>query len=316
MSNTEIDEYMNNLIEFSSRAQDKYAQGSFEYYKKLLSAIQMNRSDVQQIYEKEIKEALSKRDYFKLKSIFYHISKVKMLPCSSGGYDHCGRLWQLLDLLACDSYDNIIRVLPTGLPLASNGYPMFIHATNLLLCLLYNKNGENPYKQDKVIEKAEKFITSKKPLWERAVVACVLNIMEGDVKGFSENLQNVCDGYGKQSIAKYMKMQCQSAYGLVALAKNVWSQDEFKEVVLPDNKNFSKEYIQWFLIQEKISDDLFLTYETPLEEVNCILKKPVAITRIYQPNIDSDNEYLSAKDKKAYYKDMDTMLLEFLELGK
>ena len=56
-----------------------------------------------------------------------------------------------------------------------------------------------------------------------------------------------------------------------------------------------------------------MTYEAPLTEINAILKKPAAVTRIYQKYLDSDSPYLSAAEKKAWYLDSDRMLEELLD---
>lgn len=48
------------------------------------------------------------------------------------------------------------------------------------------------------------------------------------------------------------------------------------------------------------------------EEMDDILKMPIAITRIYQPYLGSDNPYISARAKKDWYlATKDKMLGEF-----
>lgn len=312
MSDAEVSKYLENICEFSKEAKKKYGDNGSEYLKNVLYAVYTNHSHIQEVYEKYISDAVKEEDFAKLKSVFYHAAKVRFLPCASSGYDHCDRLWPLLDLLACDRFDNIYRILPEGLPLSTNGYAMYVNGVNLIMCLLYNTGGNAVYNQDKVTEKAEKFAASKKPAWERAVVSCLLAIMNHDVSRFSESIQNVCESYGKMSIAKYMKLHCQNSYGLLALAGHFLSEEEFARVTLPEYKNFSKGYLEWFLSQKELTDELCVTYEAPLGEINAILKKPVAVTRIHQPYIDSDNAYLSSSEKKAWHMDLDRMMEEFL----
>lgn len=311
MLSIEIEEYMKTLLEYSEKLKVKYGHNSSEYIKKLLFFISANHSRVQSVYEKQIAAAVKENDFVALKSVFYHVAKVKLLPCASG-YDHCDRLWPLLDLLACAGIENIYRILPEGLPLSTNGYAMYVNGINVLLCLLYNREENVVYAQDKVAAKAEKFVTSKKTMWERAVVSCLLAILNHDVSRLSENLQGVCDSYRKINIAAYMKMQCQNVYGLIVLAKHVFSEEEFAAIRLPEHEDFSKGYIEWLLNQKELSDELCMTYEAPLEKINECLKKPVAVTRIHQPYINSDNTYLSSSEKKAWYIDIDTMMEEFI----
>ena len=289
--------------------QEGIVKGSMEYYKAACVKI---RTDFRapEIFEKEIVAAVKNNDFAKLKSVFYHVTKIKLLPLGSGGYDHCAVVWPLLDLLACDDFDCIYRVLPEGLPISANGFPMYIHAVNLLLCLLYNIEGNEIYEQDKIVEKAEKFLTTKKPLWERSVVACILAILQHNASSFSENLQKVCEGYSKQSCAKHLKLQCQNAYGLIVLAKHFWSEEEFQRVEYPEFKNFNKGYIDWFLCQEELSNDLCFIYKDSREELNRILKMPVAITQIHQPYLNSDSPYISSKEKKEWHMDTKKMMDE------
>lgn len=289
---------------------NSFIKGSEEYYKALCFEAQKD-FEVPEIFEKEIGTAVNNTDYVKLKSVFYHATRIKLLPLSSSGYDHCSVIWPLLDLLACDDFDHIYRVLPEGLPISANGFPMYINATNLLLCLLYNTVENEIYEQDKVVEKAEKFIATKKPLWERSVVACILALLKHDTTSFSVNLQKVCESYSKVSCAKYMKLQCQNAYGLIVLAKHFLTEEEFPKVEYPEYKNFAKGYIDWFLNQKELPNDLCFAYENSLEELNSILKKPVAVTRIHQPYLDSDNPYISSREKKAWYMDLKKMQNEF-----
>lgn len=290
--------------------EENVIKGSLEYYKDLCFQTELD-FDCIDVFEKELAAAVKSNDYAKIKSVFYHATKIKFLPLGASGCDHSTMVWSLLDLLACDDFDNIYRVLPEGLPVSTNGYSMHVNAVNLLLCLLYNTEAKEIYNQEKIIEKAEKFVTTKKPLWERSVVACILAIMNHDVLRFSENLQKVCESYNKTSIAKYMKLQCQNAYGLIVLAKHFWTEEEFLKIEYPEYKNFNRGYMDWFLNQKELQNDICFVYEEPLDELNDILKKPVAITRIHQPYLGSDNPYISSKEKKDWYMDVKSMLEEF-----
>lgn len=285
-------------------------KGSAEYYKELCYAVDIElSSDTKRVFEEKYTQAVKEKDYVLLKSVFYHESKLE-LPLWSGGNDHSSRLLTLLELLACDAFDNIYRLLPEGLPLAANGYSMHVKATNLILCMLYNRDGKSVYDQAKVTEQAEKYIVSKQPAWDRAVVACVLAVLKHDVSGFSAELQKVCDGHGRRDIIKYKKLQCKCAYGLIVLAKHFWTEEEFADITYPEHKNFDRGYIDWFLSLDRLPDELCFTYEGDFEEMNRVLKSPVAITYIHQPYLGADNPYLSAKEKKAWYLDTTGKMLE------
>lgn len=291
----------------------KFAKGSVEYYRELCYHVDIElRYDTQRVFEEWYTQAAKKKDFLMLQGVFYHESKIQMLPLWSSGYDHSARFPELLDLLACDEFENIYRVFPEGLPLAANGYSMYVKATNLILCMLYNKADHEIYNQEKVIEQAEKYIVTKQPAWDRAVAACVLSILKHDISVFSENLQKVCEGYSRTDTIKYRKLQCKCAYGLIVLAKHFLTEEEFMNIKYPEHKNFDKGYIDWFLSLEKIPKDLCFLYEGDLEEMNDILKMPIAITQINQPYLGTDNPYISARAKKDWYLDIkEGMLGEF-----
>lgn len=313
MSKKYLTDYLDRLALFSQEAKEENENDKFSYYKKVFSHLKAANPNIQAVYEGYINEALKNDDFARLQSVFLHSVKIKMLPEGSSGYDHCDRLWELLDLLACDDFNNVYSILPEGLPISTNGYPMYIHGTNILLCLLYNSENVAVYPVDKIIDKAEKFAASKKALWERSVISCLLGILQGDVLRISDSLQQVCAGFARVDVAKYMKIQCQNAYGLMVLAKHFLLEEEFAQIIYPECKNFSKNYMSWLLGRDELPTDLCITYDSPVEELNEILKKQIAITRIHQPYLNSDNPYLSAKDKKAYYMDSDKMLAEFLQ---
>ena len=310
MANQELDQYMQFLRESAASAAKTCAEGSPAYWKRILNALSGNPYR-ESFYEERLTHAVKAEDYAGLQRIFYQIARIMLLP-SKSGYDHCDRLWPLLDLLACADADNLCRILPEGLPSAANGYPMYIHGTNVLLCLLYNTGDKAVYAQEQITAKAEKFTTSKKAAWERAVVSCLLAVLQHDSNRLSENLQNLCTGFHRADVAPYRKMQCQSAYGLLMLARHFWTAEEFAAVAWPDDKNFSQGYVKWLLAQEHLPDELCVTYEAPLTELNAILKKPVPVTRIYQKYLDSDNPHLSNAEKKAWYLDADGMMEELL----
>ena len=308
----------NMFFEYEFENEEGYEKGSVEYYKDLCLETSISlRYDTQRVFEENYTLATKNRDYALLRNVFYHEIKLQIIPLSSGGVDHSHGFRDMLNLIACDDFQNIYRIFPEGLPLASNGYSMYVKATNLVLCMLYNKDGKEVYDQGKVIEQARKYIESKQPVWDRAVVACVLAIMQHDMSCFSENIQKVCEGYSKQDIIKYRKLQCDPAYGLIVLAKHFCTKEEFESIKYPEYKNFDKGYIDWFLNLETFPDDLCFEYKGTYVQMNDILKMPIAKTYIHQPYLGTDNPYISAKSKKDWYVDVKgKMAEEFFESVK
>lgn len=282
---------------------------TIKYYNFLIKSLDFNeRTYLRDIYEDIVSTAVSNNDYAPLKRAFFQNTRVRLLPDDNGGYDHCWQLWGALDLLGCDEYENIYRLFPSGIPFSYNGYPMYVNATNILLCILYNKNGTELYEQKKAMDKALKFVSSKKPKWDRAVVAALIGILEHDTEMLSENLQIVCENTLRLDLVQFRKIQCITAYGITALAYHNLSDDEFQRVRLPEYKNYSKGYITWFL-QENLQKELCIPYDPPFEEVNDILKMPIAITQTRPPFVPSNEEI---KVKKVAALDADKMREEFI----
>ena len=295
----EIEEYYEYILGHAEEKLEQYGENSTEYLLWLLHGVYSGYYYLTPMYEREMKTAVQEEDYERMQRILLHMAKVVALPDSSGGTDHSGVFGTIWSLLACSDFDNIYRLLPEGLPLAKNGYAAYVQGTNLLLCLLYNKPDKEVYDQEKIMAKAEKFTTSKKSIWDRALVSCLLAVMNHDIGRLSQNLQTLCDVYSRQDFADWLKIQCWWAYGLLALAKHFWTDGEFAEVKLPEHKNFSQGYARWLVVQTVFSDEMCVPYDRPpLDKVGLVLKKPVAVTQIHQPYLGTDNPYLKPHEKE------------------
>ena len=280
-----------------------------KYYTFLLKNLDWaERTYLRGIYEEILSKSVADNDYQTIKNVFFQGTRTQLLPSGNGGYDHCWQLWGALDSIGCDNYENIYRLFPNGIPLSCNGYPTYVNATNILLCILYNKGEKQLYEQNKVTEKALKFIASKKPRWDRAVVAALLGILEHDIEMVSQNLQAICESTLRIDLIKYKKIQCITAYGITALAYHNLTKEEFQNIKLPEYKNYSIGYIKWFL-DGNWKDDLCILYDHPFEEVNTILKMPVAISQTNPPFVLSDDEI---KVKKVVSLNTDKMLDDYI----
>ena len=280
-----------------------------KYYASLIKTLDWAESTyLGDIYEEIIREALISNDYATIKKVFFQGTRTCLLPGTGGGYDHCWRIWDALDDIGCDDYENIYRLFPAGIPLSQKGYPTYVNATNILLCILYNQDGKRLYDQTKVEEKAGKFLTSKKPVWDRAVVGALLGVLEHDTKMVTENLQAICEGTMRIDLIKYKKIQCITAYGVTALAYHNLTEEEFRNIKLPEYKNYSTGYIKWFL-EGNWQAELCILYDYPFDEVNMILKMPVALPQTIPPFVSSEDE---VKVKKVSLLDGDKMLEDFI----
>lgn len=156
--------------------------------------------------EQEIAACLEKKDWERLNDLFFQLTRVSLLPGAPTGYDHSGRFLAMLDLAGCEGPRAVARYLSPELGLAKNGLAMYLHGMNLLLCLLYCKGKKAIYDVRKVLDDAERFTQTKRPLWERAVVQFLICLYEDRPAGMRTAMKEVCAGYEQMTLPRYKKM--------------------------------------------------------------------------------------------------------------
>lgn len=254
----------------------------------------------------EVEKAYKNNDYQTIKNFYYQFARSNLFQFSGGG-DHCFSITEALYLLGCDEYDTVFRIYPKGIPLAKNGYPMYVVATNLLLCILYNTDDDEFYPAKKVKEKAEKFLLMKKPIFEKGLVEALLGILEQNIEHVSEGVNILCKNFGRASYSKTLKYHCFLAYGIIVLAYHSFSKEIFEQIKFPESNNFSKDYIIDFLNGRYKNEPLY-EFNGKLEIVKQLIMKPVQITRTI-PDF-SINERKMIEKKVEF--DKDRMRKEFL----
>ncbi len=265
-------------------------------------------------YEHWLAECLEAKDWQGLNNLIFQTNRHDLLPSVSSGYDHCFLFLNLLNAFACGDVDSIERMFPFELGLTSNGYPFYLAAGNLFIALWYRKNGMDKEGAllKKALPKAEKFITTKKPQWERAATAYLLALFHEDIAEAQKQLQEVCKSYMRSDMAPMKKVLCVEAHGLYCLAQYLLPQEMVQQMEMPEYKNFSKEYAKWREEHPKPEPGLYFAYPAPMEIVNRMYLAPVAKTKLHQPYLGQENPYMSAREKKQRYLDLDGMLEEFV----
>ena len=266
--------------------------------------------DLDAVWEAAIPEALKIGDMAALHAVFFQSTRILLLPGNANSCDHCTNFWYLLDAAATEGTAELRRILPASLGKAAHGHPMPVNGVNLLLCLLHG--ADVPFNQEAVMHKAEKFIQTKHPLWERSVVACLLALLRRDTEGFSRSLEDVRCSFGRVQCAKYMRLQCLNGYGLAVLAHDLLPAEDFRRVCLPEGPSFSRTYLQWRLALTELPKCLYFTYPEDLDMMNRALLHPITVQRTYQPYVGSENPHLSAKDRREWHLNGEGMLEELL----
>lgn len=225
----------------------------------------------------EIESAVSQGDWTALHGIFYHLHKIEALPFNRDSY---AIMRSVLAALSCGNIGDAKKILPRSYPESKGHYPMYDHAANVLLCIFYGADGSAKYPAEKLVAGAETFAASKKPVYDRMMVASLLAVFQHDAARLSASLAQLCEGVFKTELSESQKMQVREAYGILFLAKRVWTQDEFAKVAYPDCRNFSAGYIEWLFAQGEIPENIGVTYPAPLSELNAVLSLPVAETKL------------------------------------
>lgn len=255
-------------------------------------------------YETWLEECISNYNWSELNNLIFQECHFRLLPGCSGGTDHSANILIVLEAFACGDDSTFERVFHLELGGTKNGYPFLVVISNLLIALWYQDEGL----QQKAILAAEKFVSTKKPQWERAAVAFVMDIHKCNVQGMTMHLQQVCAGYARTDFEVSRKRLCVPAHGLYCLAKKLLSNEVFLQIEMPNHKSFSKKYAEWRNQNPIIEFKLYFKFPNSMDIINKIYAYPVAKSIITQPYINSNNPYHSAQLKKRWFLDEDAML--------
>ena len=295
-------EYLESLQFWYNAALEESEKDGKAFHKRFILGWTFSRYPKDEDFLSLFKSAEKNKDYPVMQQLFFTLNKRILLWNSDSGYDHCMVIYTMMPYLCCAEYDEIYREFPSDLPIAANGHSMMVNATALLQCILY----KGKYDEEKVIAKAEKYILSKKPKWDRAYVGCFLAIIKNDADMLSENLQELCNYHTRQSICGFMKYHCQSAYGILVFAKKNLPKETFEKVKMPEYKTFDPGYMEW-VFNEKFVRESIYDYKAPYEELNIAYEMPLPITKVHHRYLNSDNKHISSWEKRAYYMDEPAM---------
>lgn len=331
--------------EYLKKQEERFRQLSMEAEKngedfKKVVVKGMKYKQLEPDYENWLKECLNSSNWNGLNDLIFQMNRYDLLPACPSGYDHCWLFPSMLGAFACGEISAIERMFPHELGLTANGYPFYVVASNLLISLWYNirehnepsgceadirrmcenhdgakrnhGNNKDEVMLTQALSKAEKFVTTKKPQWERATVAYLLALHNKDVAEAQTQLQEVCRSYMRSDMSPAKKMLCVEAHGLYCLAYYLLPKEQYQQLQMPDYKNFSIEYASWRREHPEPELHLYFEYPASMELVNQIYLAPVAITKIHQPYLGQDNPYMSAREKKQWNLDLEAMLDDFV----
>ena len=268
---------------------------------------------------KKIKSAVKNNEFEKLRALLYQSVFLKTVFLKnvpnglSGGCDHSGRFFEVMGYISCLGFDSVYRCFPKDIPLCTNGYPLTVINTNLLLCILYNNAEYKKYDETTVVSKAEKRILTKSDKALRGVTMCLLGILKHDVTKFNEGLPILLKNYNRIGLLNESeKALCQFAISLVVIAKKFFTEKEFHDIVFPESKNFSRQYCEYIFSKDSFEPKIIYEYPDELSPLNQLLLTPIPITKLTKEQAYRiAYEGLDENDFKTIL-DEDRMMMDFI----
>ena len=123
-------------------------------------------------YPKYLEGLLNDKDWDRLNNLIYQENCVKSLS-SLMNTDTESRYWAFLEMLEALAVGNIKTLellLPNKIENVTHIFPLYRPATNMLIGLWRKDNSVLDY----AVPRAKKFVSGKRPQWERATAACRL----------------------------------------------------------------------------------------------------------------------------------------------
>ena len=199
-------------------------------------------------YKEGFYDAVQAGDWQAANDFLYQDTLFWLIPGNLGSYDQCFYFIAALEAYACGAEYILENIYPYELGLAQNGYPLYLIGTNLLIAKYYNSEEMLRI----AVEVANKYVKSKASRWERQVVQCLLDIMNKDYAAINNSLLEVCKGYCRvQKPLQNIEDICIPAHGLYCIAAKWLTEEEFKNIKMPNHKAFLQEYAKWRMVNEK-----------------------------------------------------------------
>lgn len=256
-----------------------------------------------------LNECLINQNWSGLNNIIFQTIHYSLVPGLPSSTDHCIMWLPTLASFACGEYGVIEQTFPKDLGLTYNGHPFDVIMSNLIISIWYN---EEKWLKN-VIFTADKFLMQKRPKWQKSAVSFLIALHNNNVPVMESCLQILCDNFSYSNFSKQEKEICIPAHGLYCFAELIGTRKNGNILKMPDHNNFLKEYAYWRTENISPTNKLYFEYPSPMEILNQILLTPIAKSCLEQPYLNSNNPYLSAKDKKAWFLDENAMLTSFCQ---
>lgn len=219
-------------------------------------------------YAQCLGKVLMDKDWNRLNNLIYQENCFRSLCSLMCGDTHYWAFLEMLEALAVGNMKTLDLLIPYKTEPVTHIFPAYRPATDMLIGLWRKDDSVLDY----AVPRAKKFVSGKRPQWERATIAYLLAMYNKNPEEAGMQLELLCKGVMRADFdADTDKTLFVPAHGLYQLAACLWDEKLFQRLPMPDHKIFSKEYAIWRNTQ-KVHPELFAKYPEPM--INNVLVNP------------------------------------------
>ncbi len=205
----------------------------------------MADSDYKRVLNLGLLRTLEENNFEYLYNALNTITTYMQIGLLNSGYDHCTFGWDKVSyLLSANRFKDIEKMFPKEIGLSKEGHVTCKAITNLVMYLYYR---EEEWKE-KAISGGEAILKRKaSSVEEKAVISCLLSLVDKDFERFASELINVCKGR-KRSMdyleSKFQKKFSFFTLGLYNFARFLYGE-EMESVPFPKGEDFIAEFYDY-----------------------------------------------------------------------
>jgi len=235
-------------------------------------------------------------NYKDLNNVIFQISRSDFLyKCDFDSEITGNHFHDVLCALACNDTDPANALLIKELSVSNTRFYTNV-VVNLFKVILNNQIAQ----KDQVLTLAEKYLNSKRSVFDRTMVEYLMAVLREDTTKATESLQQLCISYQKRGypVDKHDKCFATEIHGLYRFAKIV-NESFFKELEMPNHNCFFKEFEYWQEENNYPKGKLFYTYPDEMTYMNKILKTQLPqMTYIENSMITNGKHFMEELTKK------------------
>jgi hypothetical protein len=231
-------------------------------------------------------------------AVITHAQKI-----SDSGCDHCTNARAALKALAAGLTERVPLLLPEELGMSTNGHPVPVTISNLIMALWYKRADFEAESR----KKAERTLGTKQSAIDHAAIRYLVALLDEDAPEAGAQLELYCRSVARvqeYGVTKLNKLFWPFAHGLYNLAFAVWEKTKALTIPLPETDCFCAGFAKWQIEHDFQPGKLFVEYPAPLDLVDRILCCVPPACTLYQPylHMKEDPNVLIPRNRKQYIR--------------